>query len=157
MTVVIHNFLSPYIDTTGNTLAIVVTAGVTGTFILLTLLTFTSWVITVVVLRRRAWETKRNLPHGNGEPIDRNGTIEKGRATEEEGTLYHIYDTMDDESSIDGREAVYEELDVGTQDYMSVYTQLGGRTYQELDPRGREKEHQYQGVTGGSDRRGRRV
>ena len=141
---VIHNFLSPYIDTTGNTLAIVVTAGVTGTFILLTLLTFTSWVITVVVLRRRAWETKRNLPHGNGEPIDRNGTIEKGRATEEEGTLYHIYDTMDDESSIDGREAVYEELDVGTQDYMSVYAELRKEIYQEVDPQGMEKEHNYQ-------------
>ena len=87
---------------------------------------------------------KRNLPNRNGEPIDRNGTIEKGRATEEEGTLYHIYDTMDDESSIDGREAVYQELDVGTQDYMSVYAELRKEIYQEVDPQGMEKEHYYQ-------------
>ena len=39
---------------------------------------------------------------------------------------------------------MYQGLDVGTLDYASVYTQLRGETYQELDPRGREEEHQYQ-------------
>ena len=77
-------------------------------------------------------------------------TIEVGRATEEEeGTKDHTYDVVDEESSTEKKAALYQELDVGTQDYVSVYTQLGGGTYQELDPRGKKEEHHYQTADGG--------
>ena len=63
--------------------------------------------------------------------------------TEEEGAEEHIYDVVGD-TTINGREVLYQGLDVGTQDYVSMYTQLRGGTYQELDTWGREEEHHYQ-------------
>ena len=69
-----------------------------------------------------------------------------GAAEEEKGTEVHIYDVVDDDISIDGRAVLYQGLDVGTQDYASMYTQLRWGIYQELDFRGREKEHHYQNV-----------
>ena len=126
--------------------------------VILTLLT--AGVAIAVVLVKRIRQQRKEAP------AQRDGTSQEkstgipqvvGSGEEEEGTKDHSYDFVYNKSTTEGRVALYQELDVGTQDYMSVYTQLGGRTYQELDPRGREKEHQYQGVTGGSDRRGRRV
>ena len=73
------------------------------------------------------------------------------KAAEEEGTEDHTYDVADDESSSDRRVALYQGLAVGTQDCVSVYTQLRGGTYQELNPRGREGEHHYQTVDRGRE------
>ena len=65
-----------------------------------------------------------------------------GGATEEE-EVYN-YAVVNAYTSIDGRATLYQELDVGTLDYVSMYTQLRGRTYEELDLKGREEEHHYQ-------------
>ena len=65
-------------------------------------------------------------------------------ATEEEGAKFHTYNVVGDDTSIDGRAGLYQGLDVGSQDYVSEYTQLKGGTYQELDLKGREEEHLYQ-------------
>ena len=122
-----------------------VTAGVT-VLVLLTLLGLTAGVAAGVVLTRRALK-KRKHPEGNGETQERSGIIELGGATvKEEGTELHIYDVVGDDTSIDGRAELYQGLDVGTQDYVSMYTQLRGGTYQELDRKGREEEHHYQTV-----------
>ena len=53
---------------------------------------------------------------------------EMGRAAEVEGAEDHTYDVVDDESSINGRVEQYQGLDVCTQDYVSVYTELKGGT-----------------------------
>ena len=62
------------------------------------------------------------------------------------GAIVNTFDIVYDDVCIDGRAVLYQGLDVGTQDYVSMYTQLRGGTYQELDPRGREEEHHYQKV-----------
>ena len=122
-----------------------VTAGVT-VLVLLTLLGLTVGVATGVVLTRRALK-KRKHPEGNGETQERSGIVElRGATVKEEGTEVHIYDVVGDDTSIDGRAELYQGLDVGTQDYVSMYTQLRGGTYQELDLKGREEEHHYQTV-----------
>ena len=69
----------------------------------------------------------------------KSGRTEFHRAAE-----VHIYDDVGDDTSIDGRAVLYQGLDVGTLDYVSEYTELRGGTYQELDFKGREKEHHYQ-------------
>ena len=69
-----------------------------------------------------------------------------GTTEEEEGSKDHTYDVVDEECSIVGRAVVYQGLDVGSQVCDSVYTQLGGGTYQELDLQGKEVEHHYQRV-----------
>ena len=126
-----------------------VTAGVM-VFILLTLLGLTAGITTGVVLRRRA--LKKDFPQINAQTQERSGIIELGEATvKEEGTEVHIYDVVGDDTSIDGRAELYQGLDVGTQDYVSMYTQLRGGTYQELDLKGREEEHHYQTVYADSE------
>ena len=122
-----------------------VTAGVI-LLVLLTLLGFIAAIATGVALRRRALK-KRKHPEGNGETQERSGIIELAGATvEEEGTEVHTYDVVGHDTSMDGRAVLYQGLDVGTLDYVSEYTELRGRTYQELDLKGREEEHHYQRV-----------
>ena len=108
---------------------------------LLTLLGLTAGVATGVVLRRRALK-KRKHPEGNGETQERSGIVELGGATEEEEV--HTYAVVGIHTSIDGRAVVYQGLDVGSPDYVNVYNELKGGTYQELDLKGREEEHHYQ-------------
>ena len=127
-----------------------VTAGVM-VLILLTLLGLTAGITTGVVLRRRALK-KEDFPQVNAQTQERSGIIELGGATvKEEGTEVHSYDVVGDDTSIDGRAELYQGLDVGTQDYVSMYTQLRGGTYQELDLKGREEEHHYQTVYADSE------
>ena len=73
-----------------------------------------------------------------------NGTIQIGRTAEEDYSNDYSYEYVNDESSTGGRVALYQELVAGTQDYLSVYNQLNGKTYQELDLQSREPEHYYQ-------------
>ena len=117
-----------------------VTAGVT-VLVLLALLGFTAGVTTGVVLTRRAL-TKKKHPERNGETQERSGIMELGGATEEEEV--YTYAVVGVDTSIDGRAVLYQGLDVGTPDYVNVYNELKGGTYQELDLKGREKEHHYQ-------------
>ena len=122
-------------------------------------LDLTAGVVTGVVLRRRALK-KEKSSEINAQTQGRSGIIELGRETvEEDSTEVHIYDdvvgddtsiderydVVGDDISIDGRVGLYQGLDVGTQDYVSMNTQLRGRTYQGLDLKGRE-EHHYQTV-----------
>ena len=82
------------------------------------------------------------------------GTIQKSQ-TAEEHTNY-TYEYVNDESSTGGRVASYQGLVARTQDYSSVYNQLSGETYQELDSQGREHEHHYQNANQGRERHERR-
>ena len=118
---------------------VAVTAGVT-VLVLLALLALTAGVATGVVLARRALK-KRKHPEGNGETQERSGIIEMSGATEEE---VHNYAVVNVYTSIDGRAMPYQELDVDMPDYVNVYNELKGGTYQELDLKGREEEHHYQ-------------
>ena len=115
-----------------------------GAFSLLSLLTLTAGVISMAVLRRRAQRRNDRTPERKDESQEMNSATEVGGTTEqEEGTKVHTYSFVFEGSSTEGRSAMYQGLDVGTQDYVRVYTQLGGGTYQELDPQGRKVEHHY--------------
>ena len=120
-----------------------VVAGVVVAFLLLTLL-IAGIIVGVVVLRRRAY--KRGMPsERNVRQQQKTADTAFSRATEgEKGTDVHTYDVVYDGTCTDGRVVLYQGLDVSTQDYVYMYTQLRGGTYQELDPRGREEEHHYQ-------------
>ena len=116
-------------------------------FLLLTLL-IAGIIVGAVLLGRKAHKkrmlSQRNAPQQKGS-ITRSSKAEK----EDEGTEVHTYDVVGDDISIDGRVAMYQELntrnlDVGTLDYVSEYAKLRGKTYQELDLKGREEEHHYQ-------------
>ena len=114
-------------------------------FLLLTLLIAGS-IAGVVLLGRRAYK-KGIPPLRNVKHQQKSVNTKCGRATEgDKGAVVHIYDVDYDDTCIDGRVVLYQGLDVGTQDYASVYTQLRWETYQELDPRGRDEEHHYQRV-----------
>ena len=111
-------------------------------FLLLTLL-IAGIIVGVVVLKRRV--EKEISSQGNMRHQHRKDDTAFSRATEgEKGAEVHTSDVDYDDICIDGRAVLYQGLDVGTQDYVSVYTQLRGGTYQELDSRGREEEHHYQ-------------
>ena len=128
---------SSYSDATSHAVEITgIIAGVVVVLVLLTLLGLTAGVTTGVVLVRRAHKKGMSQQSSGNAGIDR-------AAAEEEGAEDHTYDAVDDDTSINGREVLYQGLDVGTQDYVSMYTQLRGGTYQELDTWGRE-EHHYQ-------------
>ena len=141
----------------GNVDYVSITAGVM-VLVLLSVLGLSAGVVTGVVLRRRALK-KEKSSEINAQTQGRSGIIELGRETVEEDSIeVHIYDVVGDDTSIDerydvvgddisidGRARLYQGLDVGTQDYVSMYTQLRGRTHQELDLKGRE-EHHYQTV-----------
>ena len=121
-------------------------------FVLLTLLSLTVGVAIGVVLGRRAWEKNRDSSERKIGSKEVSSTTEVGGTTEEEeGTKDHTYDVVDEECSIVGRAVVYQGLDVGSQVCDSVYTQLGGGTYQELDLQGKGEEHHYQRVDNGME------
>ena len=111
-------------------------------FLLLTLL-ITGIIVGAVLLRRKAHKkrmlSQRKAPQQKGS-ITRSSKVAK----EEESTEIHTYDVVGDDTSIDGRVAMYQELNTGNLDYVSEYTKLRGRTYQELDLKSREEEHHYQ-------------
>ena len=116
--------------------------GVAVVLVLLTLLGLTAGVSIGVVLVRRA-QKKGMSPQRKGEFQRSSGNAGLGReAAEEEGAEDHTYVVGD--TSINGREVLYQGLVVGTQDCVGVYTQLRGGTYQELDTWGRQEEHHYQ-------------
>ena len=118
------------VDTAG------LTAGVVVVLVLLTLLGLTAGVSLGVVLVRRAQK--------KGMSQQSSGNAGIGRAVaEEKGAEDHIYNVMGD-ISINGREVLYQGLDVGTQDYVSLYAQLRGGIYKELETWSREEEHHYQ-------------
>ena len=105
-------------------------------FLLLTLLT--AGIVLLVVLRR-AKQTNKDT-----------AVATKRR----DGTADHTYEYVNDESSTEGRGALYQGLDVMTQDYVSVYEQLRGGTYQELDCQSREEEHHYHKASNGREKHG---
>ena len=154
------SFLSPH---TGGAVNIAgITVGMLVVIILLTLLSLTAGIAVGVVRRRRGQGRKRKLAENITESQEMSNVIEVSMTTpqlsqpqhhleEEEGTKDHTYDVVDEESTTVGREAVYQSLDVSTQDYVSVYNQLGGGTYQELDTQGKEEEHHYQAMDVGKE------
>ena len=100
-------------------------------------------------------QSRGEPPQRRGEPTHKqrksqrlNVTIPMSRAAdyEKEYTEGYTYEYVNDESYTDERVTVYQYqgLVARTQDYPSVYNQLSGETYQELDPRGREREPYYQ-------------
>ena len=98
-----------------------VTAGVM-VLLLLGLLGLTAGIVTGVVLRRRALKKEKSSER-NAQTQGRSGIIELGGATvEEEGTEVHIYDVVGDDISIDGTVELHQELDAGTQEYVSICT-----------------------------------
>ena len=104
-----------------------------------------STIITGVVIRIRA---QRREEKTTEKTIDKKtGTAVQvpegaGETTEEENDIKeYTYNYVDVENSAEGKETQYQELDVKTQDYVSVYTQLSGGTYQELDLHSREENH----------------
>ena len=102
-----------------------VLAGAVVAFLLLTLL-IAGIIVGAVLLRRKAHK-KRMLPQQKG--ITRSSTAAK----EDEGTEVHTYDVVGNDTSIDRRVVLYQELNTRNPDYVSEYTKLRGRTYQELD------------------------
>ena len=159
----LHNYASFLSHYTGGAINIAgVTVGMLVVIILLTLLSLTAGVAVGVVLKRRGQGEKRKLPENKTEFQEMSNIIEVSETApqlshpqhhleEEEGTKDHTYDVVDEESTTVGREAVYQSLDVSTQDYVSVYNQLGGGTYQELDTQGKEEEHHYQAMDVGKE------
>ena len=136
-----HNLCTFYF--TGGALNLpAVLAGAVVAFLLLTLLTV-GIIVGVALLRRKAHK-KRMLSQRKAP--QKKGSITKSSkaAKEEEGTEVHTYDIVGDGTFIDGGVAQYQELNTGNLDYVSEYTQLKGRTYQELDLKSREEEHHYQ-------------
>ena len=109
--------------------------------VLLTLLGLTAGISIGVALRRKVQQRKREMPQSQRAPQER---LDSTNATEEDNTKNYTYYNVGDDTSIDGRAGLYQGLDVGTLDYVSMYTQLKGGTYQELDLKGREEEHHYQ-------------
>ena len=126
-----------------NLLAVV--AGAVVAFLLFTLL-IVGVIVGVVLLRRKAHK-KRRLSQRNNAPQQK-GSITRSStaAKEDESTEVHTYDVVGDDTSTDRRAVLYQGLDVETlnPDYVSEYTKLRGRTYQELDLKSREEEHHYQ-------------
>ena len=119
-----------------------VLAGAVVAFLLLTLL-IAGIIVGAVLLRRKAHK-KRMLSQRNA--LQQKGSITKSSkaAKEDEGTEVHTYDVVSDDTSIDRRVVLYQELNTRNPDYVSEYTKLRGRTYQELDLKSTEEEHHYQ-------------
>ncbi len=120
-----------------------VLAGAVVAFLLLTLL-IAGIIVGVVLLGRKA-HTKETLSQRSVKHKQNSSITKFGRVTEEQkGKEVHIYDVVSDDAPTEGRAVLYQGMDVGTLDYVSMYTQLRGGTYQELDLKGREEEHHYQ-------------
>ena len=122
-------------------------------FLLLTLL-IAGIIVGAVLLGRKAH--KKETPPQRRVKHQQNSSITKfGRVTEEQkGKEVHIYDVVSDDAPTDDRAVLYQGLDVKTLNYASEYTELRGRTYQELDLKGREEEHLYQRTHTNREREG---
>lgn len=119
--------------------------------IVLIVLSLTAVIIIVVVLGRRALKRRAEHTERRGISLEKNSPIKETEDGKEK-----TYDVVVcDRSSAKEAEALYQEL-VGPQQYASVYAQLRGGTYQELDPHSREEEHQYQSAYRGKEGHGRR-
>ena len=127
--------------TTGGALPAVL-AGAVVAFLFLTLL-IAGVIVGAVLLVRRAHK-KRMLSQRNAPQQKGSITKSSKAAKEDEGTEIHTYDVVGDDTFIDGRAVLYQELNTGNLNYVSEYTKLRGRTYQELDLKSREEEHHYQ-------------
>lgn len=129
-----------------------IAAGVVAAFLII-LVVFIVGVAFGVAIRRKEQGRNRGAAQrmGISQQSRAIGTTQEVEATEEEeeNTKDRPNDSVHVESSNERREALYQGLDVGTQDYESMYTQLRGGTDQELDPRGREEEHHDQRVKQG--------
>ena len=119
-----------------------VLAGAVLAFLLLTLL-IAGIIVGAVLLGRKAHK-KRMLSQRNAPQQKGSITKSSKAAKEDKGTEVHTYDVVGDDTSIDGRVTMYQELNTGNLDYVSEYAKLRGRTYQELDLKSREEEHHYQ-------------
>ena len=143
--------LSSYTSTyTGGTVHItdMILYSVVGVSVLLAIMCLASGITFGVALWRRVRKRKgeppqrqKEPPQRQGEPLEMIGTIQIGKTVDEEHSNDHTYEYVNDESST---EPLYQGLVARTQDYLSVYNQLNGETYQELDSQGREHEHHYQ-------------
>ena len=101
-------------------------------------------IIVGAVLLGRKLHRKRILSQRNAPQQKGSITKSSKAAKEDEGTEIHTYDVVGDDTFIDGRAVLYQELNTGNLNYVSEYTKLRGRTYQELDLKSREEEHHYQ-------------
>ena len=108
--------------------------------VLLTLLGLTAGVTTGVVLGRRRAKKKGKALKERGETQERFNIVGVGEAT------VNTFEIVYDDTCINGREVLYQGLDVGTLDYASMYAPLRWGTYQYWDPRDKEEEHHYQNV-----------
>ena len=127
--------------TTGGALPAVL-AGAVVAFLLLTLL-IAGIIVGALLLKRKAHK-KRMLLQRNAPQQKSSITRSSKAAKEDESTEIHTYDVVGDDTSIDGRAGLYQELNTGNLDYVSEYAKLRGGTYQELDLKSREEEHHYQ-------------
>ena len=119
-----------------------VLAGLVVAFLLLTLL-IAGFIVGAVLLGRMAHK-KRMLSQRNAPQQKGSITKSSKEAKEEEGTEVHTYDVVGNDTFIDRRVVLYQELNTGSPDYVSEYTKLRGGTYQKLDLKSREEEHHYQ-------------
>ena len=131
-----------------------VVAGILVPFLLLTLLLITGITTGVVIWRRargrQGKAAEKNTEHQKKNVMPVQTPEVAGELTEEQdGTKDYTYEYVIEGNSTIGRGLLYQGLNVETQDYVSVYEQLRGETYQELDCQGREAEHHYQKTNAG--------
>ena len=132
-----------------------IVAGAAAAFLLI--LTLLTAGIVVLVVLRRAKQTAQGRQGSTTKNAKYQLNKDTAAATKEwDGTADHTYDYVNDEGCTEGRGALYQGLDVRTQDYVSVYEQLRGGTYQELDCRSREEEHHYHRANNGRTKHGER-
>ena len=114
--------------------AVIITGSLAGlSFLLILIILFIVESMTCLVIRKRSLGRLRIPPEQN-----RTATQRTEEATEEE-----TYDYVANQVSAEEGRTQYQGLNSRTHDYANMYSQLVERKYQELDPCGREVEHQY--------------
>ena len=98
---------------------LVVVPGAVVAFLFLTLL-IAGIIVGAVLLGRKAHK-KRMLSQRNAPQQKSSITKSSKAAKEDEGTEVHTYDVVGDDTSIDGRVTMYQELNTGNLDYVSEY------------------------------------
>ena len=131
-----------------------VVAGILVPFLLLLLLLITGITTGVVIWRRargrQGKAAEKNTEHQKKNVMPVQTPEVAGELTQEiDDTKDYTYEYVIEAHSTVERGALYQGLNVETQDYVSVYEQLRGKTYQELDCQGKEEEHQYQKANAG--------
>ena len=112
--------------TTGGVLPAVL-AGAVVAFLFFTLLI--AGIIVGAVLLGRKLHRKRILSQRNAPQQKGSITKSSKAAKKDKGTEIHTYDVVGDDTSIDRRAVLYQELNKGNLDYVSEYTKLRERTY----------------------------